>query len=359
MKKIFLITNSLLLGGAEKQSVILTHSLGEYYSTFLIVYFGDSFDEDLKALAKNHSIKIIFLSGGHLSKMIDLYKLFRKEKPFAIISFLLTGNLINGVLGKICKVPIRIGGIRSDNFSGWKLKIQKTVHQFLLSHTVFNNHAGYIRCLVKGFKRHKSYVIPNGIEIPIIENELKMQSNKEFKVLTVGRFVPEKDYLTFLMVVKSLKTKFESEGLSKKISVTIAGYGSLEKFLRQTIDEFGLNQNVKLLIRPKDVSFLYRNADVYLSTSIQEGVSNSILEAMSFGLPVVATNVGDNEIIIKHGISGFITIKKDIEGLSKYLMSLAKNPDLSSKMGNKGYSLVEQNYSINRMSIQFRDLIGL
>jgi glycosyltransferase involved in cell wall biosynthesis len=357
LKKVFIITNSLLSGGAEKQSVILTHALRKDYSSLLIVYFGEKIDNNLEALANRNSLKTIFLSGGHINKLRLLYFLFKREQPYAVISFLFTGNFINGFLGKICKVPVRIGGIRSDNITGWKFRIQKSIHQFLLSHTVFNNYAGYNRFLEKGFLKHKSYVIPNGIEIPVNKINTKNKSQEKFNVLTVGRFVPEKDYPTLLKVVNSLKEEFIKEGVSRKIVLTIVGYGKLEKYLRQTIATMGLNQEVELLIEPNDVSFYYRNADVYLSTSIQEGVSNSILEAMSFCLPIIATKVGDNEIIIQHQVSGFLKPKNDVKGLVECLIFLAKNPDLSSEMGDNGYSFVKQNYSIDRMRIKFQNLI--
>jgi glycosyltransferase involved in cell wall biosynthesis len=344
-------------GGAEKQSVILTHALSKDYSSLLIVYFGEKIDKNLKAFVKRNSLKIIFLSGGHLNKLRRLYFLFKREQPHAVISFLLTGNFVNGLLGKICKVPVRIGGIRSDDITGWKFRIQKSLHQFLLSHTVFNNYAGHNRFLEKGFLKHKSYVIPNGIEIPIDKIDTIKKSGEKFNVLTVGRFVPEKDYPTLLKVVNSLKEEFIKEGVPRKIVLTIIGYGELEKYLRQTIATLGLNQEVELLIQPDDVSFFYRNADVYLSTSIQEGISNSILEAMSFCLPIVATNVGDNEIIIQHEVSGFLKPKNDVKGLIESLKFLAKNPELSAEMGEVGYAFVKQNYSIERMRIKFQNLI--
>jgi glycosyltransferase involved in cell wall biosynthesis len=67
--------------------------------------------------------------------------------------------------------------------------------------------------------------------------------------------------------------------------------------------------------------------------------------------------VGDNEIIIQHQVSGFLKPKNDVKGLVECLIFLAKNPDLSSEMGDNGYSFVKQNYSIDRMRIKFQNLI--
>jgi glycosyltransferase involved in cell wall biosynthesis len=356
-KKVFVITNSLLAGGAEKQSIILTHALNKDFQATLLVYNGDQIDQNLEGLVKKYSVQIIALKGSHFRKIVTLNKLFYKEKPYSLVSFLLTSNCIVGILGFISGIEKRIGGISSNKLKYWKYLIELVLHRFFLTHSVFNNYSGYDKLLKKGFLRNKSLVIQNGMEIIEALSKKNFQEKSGFTVLTVGRFVFEKDFSTAIKAFNEFRNKFMTEYPISNPKYLIVGYGKLESFIRSEVRTMGLEDVIEIVIKPKDVEKYYSISNLYLSTSIQEGTSNSILEAMNYSLPIVATDVGDNHRIINHGKTGFIAKKKDILSLSDYILTIAKNDLLAQNMGNSGYTFLKNNFSLDKLRSNFMNIL--
>ena len=97
--------------------------------------------------------------------------------------------------------------------------------------------------------------------------------------------------------------------------------------------------------------------DIYLSTSIQEGTSNSILEAMNAGLPIVATDVGDNAHMVQHERNGFIAPVKDVAALSMYVGRLIGSKELRIEFGVQSQKRIEEEYSLEQICNAYIELI--
>lgn len=88
------------------------------------------------------------------------------------------------------------------------------------------------------------------------------------------------------------------------------GYGSLEAQIREWIKQYGIDDITTVYINPNNIAELLDQANIYISTSLFEGTSNSIMEAMNADLPIVATNVGDNGQLVQNRENGFLSNKK-------------------------------------------------
>ncbi len=354
LPKIYILTNTLYQGGAEKQSVILAKALKNNYVTTLIVYYGNNYDERLLKEIVQNDIKPLFLKGNHISKLWYLYKMFKKNKNAVVFSYLATANTINAIIGSISKIKYKVGGVRNAHLSFSKFLLQRFLHNHFLTATVFNNYEGQIKLTSRGFNKSKSFVIHNGIEIR--ENEIKKTRNdNSVEILTVGRFVPQKDYYTALQVIYKLKQKLSS--FSVKFVFTIVGYGEQEDIIRQWVNKFELNDDVNIVINPNDIRNYFKKADIYLSTSLFEGLSNSIMEAMEFSLPIVATDVGDNKYLILDGITGYLAPVKSTSVIVDRLERLINSIDLRFEMGKKSYNHLKNNFSNDIFYIKYNDFI--
>jgi len=171
-------------------------------------------------------------------------------------------------------------------------------------------------------------------------------------ILTVGRYVADKDYFTAL---KSIKLLLESV---TNITYTIIGWGEKRAEIENTVDRLGLKRVVRIVSGSNKINRYFQEADIYLSTSIQEGLSNSIMEAASHSLPIIATNVGDNDRIIVNNETGYITPLQNPDIISKHLIVLAKSQELRNKMGKKGYQHLKKTFSVPIFSNRYFDLIS-
>ena len=124
------------------------------------------------------------------------------------------------------------------------------------------------------------------------------------------------------------------------------------------ISDLNLNKYIDIIITPPpEFSDYLTKADIYLSTSLFEGLSNSIMEAMEFSLPIVATNVGDNNQLIREGFNGFLAPVKSIKDISARLFELIQDNTKRAEMGANSYNLLKENYSIEVFKQNYIELL--
>ncbi len=142
-------------------------------------------------------------------------------------------------------------------------------------------------------------VIPNGVELDKFFPVEAKQNSDELKLITAGRLSPTKRMDILIEAVRIVQKK----GL--KVRLTIAGGGAGEQSLKQMVSEKKLDSCIEILgrVELEKMPDLYRGSDIYISASMLEGMSNSMLEALACGLPIIATRCeGLDELIDNNGI---------------------------------------------------------
>ena len=175
-----------------------------------------------------------------------------------------------------------------------------------------------------GFARDRIVFIPNGLDTerfrPRHEGETgslpEGWPSDRLVVITAGRLVEEKA-LEVLLDAWAVVARQHPEA-----RLAIAGDGPLKRALVQRAHDLGIQERVLFLGDRTDLPELLRAADVYVSSSRSEGMSNALLEALASGLPVVATRVGAATDIIHDGVTGIIVPPERAEALADALNSL-------------------------------------
>ena len=354
-KEVLILTNTLFSGGAEKQSVLLAKNLAKYFPTTLVVYYGDKIDPKLRDIVLNNKINVTYLKGNHVKKIIQLLRRINRGNVTIMISYLATTNLLNAILGYFTGVKYRIGGIRSSRLGSVKMYIQRFLHNKLFTHTICNNYEALDFIKRYGFDLSKASVIHNCIELsePVRYN---VEKKNTITILTVGRFVPAKDLKTALTAFSLLIQSIKEQSIIVRFE--IVGYGEQEDYLRELIKRLSLDEIVSVVINPLNIRDYYQNADIYLSTSLFEGLSNSIMEAMEFSLPVVATNVGDNRYLVIDGETGFLVPTQDPDSIATALETLINSAELRKDFGVKGYKQLVENFSEEKFIVKYLELIN-
>ena len=116
----------------------------------------------------------------------------------------------------------------------------------------------------------------------------------------------------------------------------LAGNGKLEPELRTQIDNLEIKRNFILLGFIEDIHPLLKNADIFVFSSLYEGMPNSILEAMAHGLPIVSTNVNGVSELIEEGVNGFTVSPGAVQELVDTLRYVIENREEIKKIGNDG-----------------------
>lgn len=353
MSRICIFIESLSTGGAEKQSVLLAKTLKNTHDVHLVVLRGAKPDKQCLDIIAAEKIKVCYLRGNGLQKLFCFSKFLKANNIEIIFCYLASNNLYGVIAGKLSGVPYVIGGIRNSMLAPHKFVIQRFLHNQYLHATIFNNYSGKERLVRRGFKKEKSHVIPNGIELdnPVLERVQKQTIN----LVTISRFVPQKDHLTAIRAFHYLLTELLEETLD--VRYCIVGYGELEREIRNRIKELNLSEKVSVIINPENKCGYLKDSDIYLSTSLFEGISNSIMEAMSYSLPVVATNVGDNSFLIKDSVNGYLCEVGNYKQIAGRLKDLILNPKSRMEMGSNGYTKLSDNCSLTSFGQAYRRFI--
>ncbi len=347
MKRVSILLSTIDSGGAEKQAVLLATLLAKHTEVNLIVLYGDhtEYKRNIDLLAES-TVKVHKLIGNMLFKLRRIKSIIKESETEVLLNYLTMPDFVGALVGRMCGIRV-YNGIRNSRMPKSKMLIEKIAHNLLATGTIYNCYSGADYFGNHGFRRKKNIVIPNcfsDIEETIIRPDHKVKT-----IITVGRFDPQKDYETLIKSVARLSRN--------DFRLCIVGYGVLEEQIRTWVKEYNIENITDIYIKPNNVPELERNADIYISTSFFEGTSNSIMEALNWSLPVVATNVGDNDHLVIDGENGFLHSIGDVDGLSASLCQLLDSAKLRNQMGQMSNLNLRENFSMEIFEKRYIDLI--
>ena len=170
---------------------------------------------------------------------------------------------------------------------------------------------------------------------------------ENFVVGAVGRLDAVKDYGTLIRAA--------GRGGDGTL-LMIAGSGPCREELEQVAREQGLNGSIQFLGEREDVPGLMRVFDLFVLSSVGEGMSNTILEAMASGLPVAATRVGGNPELVEEGVTGTLVPPGDPEKLAAAIRSYRDDPSRARAHGEAGREKAVSSFSLSRMVREYEAL---
>jgi glycosyltransferase involved in cell wall biosynthesis len=353
MKNIIIFCKTLAIGGAEKQALVLAKLLAEKGEDVLLInWCGNIIDTRNSDFIRDNSIPYIGLLGNPIKKFMQFLRIIKNENISIVLSYLTLANFISGVSKLYNRSLISIGGIRTEKLPFYKFFFEKLTHNFLNDATVFNNYSAKSKFEKRGFNSGKIFVIHNTINA----NPVYIRENPcgEVVIVSVSRFVEPKDFVTALYSFKQAVEK----NRGKKLVYRLVGYGPLEARIRSMISLLDLEKEVTILINPRNINEILKSCDIYLSTSLFEGLSNSIMEAMSSGLPVIGTDVGDNRYLIEDGYNGYIVPCKDVGLIAEKLEYLINNEEIRKEFGNNSRIKIESEFSEEELLEHYTELLS-
>ena len=262
-------------------------------------------------------------------------------------------NVFGMAGGSIARVPVRLASMRetAEMRSAAQKRVQKVAYS-LAHHIVANSKAVENKLVADGIGPEKVSVIYNGLDLKRLETSLTR--SEALAVLGVNideakpvRFISivanmrheVKDYPMFLRAARSVK-----QAVPDAVFL-LAGEGELEESLKSLARELGIFESTLFLGRCEKVAELLSISDVCVLSSKAEGFSNSILEYMAAGKPVVATNVGGAAEAIAEDETGFLVPSGDDAMMAERLISLLLDPDRALKMGALAKRVVSERFS--------------
>jgi len=357
--RILFLFDGLHRGGRERRFVQIVKGLNEKGYTDL--YMISSLDSITYEEIYNYHINISIISRKEKHFYSRLIKRINEISPDIIQTWSLVSTCYYDVVRYLCKKrPVYINSFISDcNYK--KLSLCRRINvraSYFLSDTITANcKAGLIQYKVP---KSKSRCLYNGFDLDRLnivydKDCIKKKYNISTKhvVSMFARMQFHKDYRTFLnTAARIIKDGYDVTFLC------VGGGALLNKNMaivnpsdRKSIIFTGQIKNVDELMSVSDVSVLCTNANAH-----QEGISNSILESMAFGIPVIATKGGGTNEIVIDGYNGYLIFPKDEDALYQKIMNLLNNNHLRAEISSNAKKHVVDNFSLEKSTTQYVEL---
>ncbi|MFH2068871.1 MAG: glycosyltransferase [Candidatus Omnitrophota bacterium] len=359
MTKILFFTVDSRIGGTEKMVISLAASLPkDEFSVFILTIKPEG---PLHEMAQASGIGAGTLGiRSRLNGFLAPPRLFRfllKDRFDVIHTFLFQANNLGRVVGWLANVPVRIGSQRSTDY--WRRPYHNLLDRITLpcSRIVVSNSEAGRKMLMRrvGLAPEKIIVIPNGVPSATVILKDKAREmlgffGEEFLIGSAGNLRPPKGYQYLLPAFREVALKYPESRL------LIAGEGPLRKTLEKFSRRLGISSKVFFLGFRKDLSVFYSGLDIFVMPSLWEGMPVALLEALSYGIPVVATAVSGIPEVVSDGCEGFLVAPANPRQITVGMLELLNNPQKRLEMGGRGRARAETEYSREKMVTAYANL---
>ena len=351
------------IGGAQSALLRLAGGLGARGHTVEVWSLYEKSasnitDEGTYTFIKKRSLSFY----EYFKVFFQLVSRLKKTKPDAVIGFLPLGNVFGLTAAKLAGVPRRIASQRSPGiYYGGIIRFLDRIlgatgiyHSIVcVSESVANSFSDYPR----GYTS-KLCVIHNGMDWAPSSLD-KFSARDLFKLprdkpllVTVGRLEKEKNNALVVKILKELKP----------VHVAMAGNGSELETLRKLAGSSGVIDRISFLgnLDPVSVCNLLRAADIFIQPSFYEGQSNSLLEAMHAGLPVIASDIPAQResLTDEHGdLAGILLPPDDIQVWENTVRLLLNDPVRTENLGRSAMDLVQKRFPLSLMVDKFEKIL--
>lgn len=352
--KILVITYKLEVGGAERIAVAIAKGLNKTkFDPTFCCFKGGVLEKELR----DHGIPVFNLNksrGFDLSVLTKLLKIIKEKKIDIIHTHSFSPNFWGRLAGIIARVPVIIS--TEHSIATVKTRFQKKVDKILVrfSTKIISVSERVKRSLLEeeNILPDKILTIYNGIDPmkPSYDKEaiskkcegLGIDLNKKI-IVSIGRLEPPKGYEFLLESAKIVKREFSP------VQFVIVGDGSLKHKLEKLTDDLKLKDTVIFLGHRNDIADILSISDIAVLPSVREGFSVSLLEFMSLGKPIIATDVGGNKEAVINGESGIIVPPRDPIALAEWVLKLIKENKTSEDIGMKARERFNENFTVETM----------
>jgi L-malate glycosyltransferase len=217
---------------------------------------------------------------------------------------------------------------------------------------------------ISGLPAEKVQVIYNGIDLSCYgrhhndaRRKLGIRSD-EFVIGFVGRLDKVKNLSGLFKAFQTADKHQALSGHGQRWRLLLVGDGTEFDNLQDLAGKLNIEKKVLFLGMRNDVGLCLSAMDVYAQPSFYEGHSNTILEAMAAGLPVISTDVGGTPEIITHNKTGLLFHPEDHDGMSKAMLSLWQDDKKRRTLAEAGQKIVQQQFSVETMAKAYADLFN-
>ena len=361
MKKLIIITT------VPMSLATLVKGQAKYLSSYFDVKLVTSFSEKNQEISKDEGVELKSIDMTRqitiikdLRALIELYKYFKNQKPDIVYTFTPKAGLLGMMASFLSRVPVRIHnivGMPLMEATGKKFILLKFIERltYFFSTNLFCNSFGLKKFINENLTKKDVKVIEqgsiNGVDTEFFKNTKTLDEKelirdkfkidkKDFVITFVGRIVKDKGINELIEAFVDLSKKYNN--------LKLLLVGDYEEHLNP------IKKENKILIDSLDsiITVGFQNdirdflsiTDLFVLPSYREGLPNSLIEAGSFGIPLLATNINGCNEIIDDGITGILVEKKSAKKLEEAIDKLLEDKELYNSIKLKVRDRIIEKY---------------
>jgi sugar transferase (PEP-CTERM/EpsH1 system associated) len=338
---------SLHVGGLEKVVLDLTRHTDPQTFDTRVLCLQDS--GPLRPRIEALGMSVDSLGLRELGKGRTLFRLvrwLRQARPHVLHTHNPTPHLFGALAARAAGVPVVVHTKHGRNYpDSPRAVVWNRLASWLSDRVVaVSADAAEVARQVEHVPGRKVQVIRNGVDLAEFAAPAGPVPRAAKRAVHVARLNDlVKDQTTLLRAARLVADR------DPAFRLTIVGDGPDGPRLTALADELGLRQHVQFLGFRSDVRSLLGSADLFVLSSLTEGISLTLLEAMAAGLPVVATEVGGNREVVVPGETGLLVPAGSPAALAEAMLTVLQDPDQARRMGGAGRRRVEERFGLPSM----------
>lgn len=352
IKIVQFITHMKERGGAQVHVLNLALKLKSDGHEVIIIGSGNS---NIITLLKNEGIRYIPIESlkgnieplNDLKTIVILYKLLKKINPDVLAIHSSKAGIIGRMVANFLNIPI-VFTAHSWSFSGTNSIIKSKLYSGL-ERIVTNKRNGIIAISKHDYDLGIKYKIASRTNMKIIHNGIPDNNlianpgvkNEIVKLTMIARFAEQKDHL---FLIESL-----NEIRNENWELTFVGDGPLINNIKKTCYNLGLSNQINFIGEQENVVPTLLESNIFILISKYEGLPISIIEAMRCGLPIIASDVGAVNELVRNQKEGYLIDKGNKLLLNKVLTQLIMDPNLRKILGNNSRMRYKEKFEFQNM----------
>jgi len=306
-----------------------------------------------------------------LIALIKLVRVIRKERYHVVHTYTATPGFLGRFAARLENVPAIFHHQAGWTITDYSTLVERAIYtplEFLAA--VLSTKSICVSYAVEQEARklhiapqNKFITIRNGIDptpfISVSKDSSRLRLRKEMQIPdscivigNAGRISVQKDIETLIKALVVLKEKNRNQ----PFILLLAGDGADRDKLEQLVDTVNLSDRVRFLGFYKDIPSFLAGIDIFITPSLREGLSISLLEAMSSACPIITTNIPPNAELIEHGVHGLLVQPKAPHQIAEAIQRFIDFPEFAASCGLAARQKVIENYTIDRMFRETWDL---
>jgi len=372
--KVTHIVTMLEVGGAQKNTLYtVSHLKSDRYERQLLSGPGGLLDEEAHELSRQGiDVGSISYLARYVHPWVDLWATFqiwrelKRFKPDIVHTHSSKAGILGRLAAQLAGVPVIIHTFHGFGFHDWQRPWVKRIFIFAERWTarfadklIFVSKSNQDTALKLRVGKPEQYkLIRSGVKKSARASQEQAEAIKiklgipqgSALVTTIGPFKPQKNLSDYLRLAKAVTD------LEPRCKLLLVGDGMERPYLEQLRSSLKLDDKVMMPGWRTDVTDILSASDVFVMTSLWEGLPRSLLEAMNFGIPPVCYNTDGIKDIVKNEENGFLFRPGEIVPMAERIVSLLRNSSLREKIGRAAASSIGNEFDIDVMVKQQEEL---